>query len=325
MKTLVTGGGGFLGSAIVRQLLDRGDCVRTFSRSDYPALRESGVETIRGDVADFDAVSAAVEGCEVIYHVAAKAGVWGRADDYHRANVVGTRNIIDACRQHGVKRLVYTSSPSVVFDGRDQENVDESVPYPNRFLAHYPRTKAEAERMVIDANGDGLVTVSLRPHLIWGPGDPHLAPRVIDRARVGGLRLIGDGLQKVDAVYVENAAAAHVLAADAGDHVGGKAYFVTNGEPIAMRELINDILASAGLPPATRSVPPCIAYSVGAVLECIYAALAVKSEPVMSRFVARQLATAHWYDITAARRDLGYEPIVSMDEGMRRLAESFGK
>jgi nucleoside-diphosphate-sugar epimerase len=213
----------------------------------------------------------------------------------------------------------------VVFDGRDQENVDESAPYPARFMAHYPRTKAEAERMMIDANGDGLVTVSLRPHLIWGPGDPHLAPRVIERARAGGLRLVGGGTKKVDAVYVENAATAHLLAADAGDHVGGKAYFVTNREPIAMRDLINGILAAADQPPVTRSVSPCVAYGVGVALECVYAALAIKSEPLTTRFVTRQLATAHWYDITAARRDLGYEPIVSMDEGMRRLAGSFGK
>ena len=191
MKALVTGGGGFLGAAIVRGLLARGTAVRSFSRQSYPALDALGVEQVQGDIADTAAVTAAARGCGVVFHVAAKPGIWGDYAGYHRTNVVGTSSVIAACRAAGVQRLIYTSSPSVVFDGRDMEGVDESVPYPAHYEAHYPRTKALAEQAVIAANDAQLATVSLRPHLIWGPGDNHLLPRMVARARAGQLRRIG--------------------------------------------------------------------------------------------------------------------------------------
>ncbi len=174
MRALVTGGGGFLGSAIARKLVARGDAVRSLARGDYPSLRTLGIETIRGDVADPENVRRAAEGCDIIFHVAAKAGVWGPFADYYRANVEGTRNVISACRALGIHRLVYTSSPSVVFNGRDMEGVDESAPYPAHHEAPYAATKAEAERLVLAANVPDLAVVALRPHLIWGPGDNHL-------------------------------------------------------------------------------------------------------------------------------------------------------
>ena len=236
MNALVTGGGGFLGGAIVRRLRARGDEVRSLSRGRYPALRRPRRQQIQGDVADAGAVDAAVAGCDVVFHVAAKAGVWGRYAEYHRANVVGTENVLAACRRHGVRRLVYTSSPSVVFDGRDMEGVDESVPYPAHYEAHYPQTKAEAERLVLAANGPDLATVALRPHLIWGPGDNHLVPRILARGRAGRLRRIGRANKLIDSIYIDNAADAHLLAADRlapGSPVAGKAYFISNGEPIA--------------------------------------------------------------------------------------------
>jgi nucleoside-diphosphate-sugar epimerase len=325
MKALVTGGGGFLGSAIVRRLVARGDAVVNFARGDYPELRSLGVSVVRGDVTDLAALTAAAQGCDVVFHVAAKAGVWGRYADYYRANVTGTEIVIAACRACGIRRLVYTSSPSVVFDGRDMEGVDESVPYPEHYHAPYSETKAIAEKLVIRANGADLATVSLRPHLIWGPGDPHLVPRIIARARAGRLRRIGKRPNLVDTVYIDNAADAHVGAADRlgpTTPIAGKTYFITQGEPLPLWEMINRILAAAGLPPVTKSVPAPVAYAAGWLCESVYGLLRLKAEPPMTRFVARELSTAHWFNIDAARRDLGYQPAVSLAEGLKRLAES---
>ena len=214
LKALVTGGGGFLGQAIVRGLLRRGDSVRSFSRSEHAGLRALGVEQLSGDLADAVAIAAAVRGSDAVFHVAAKPGIWGDYADYHRVNVLGTGNVIAACRRHAVRRLVYTSSPSVVFDGRDMQGVDESVPYPVHYEAHYPRTKALAEQAVLAANDEQLATVSLRPHLIWGPGDNHLLPRLVARAKAGQLRRIGSRPNLIDTIHVENAVDAHLLAAD---------------------------------------------------------------------------------------------------------------
>ncbi len=325
MNALVTGGGGFLGSAIVRRLCQRGDRVSSLSRGHYPELAALGVTQHQGDIADRIAVSRAAADCDIVFHVAAKAGVGGRSADYHRANVTGTANVLSACRHHGIPRLVYTSSPSVVFNGRDMAGVDESVPYPMHYEAAYPHTKAIAEQMVLRANGATLSTVSLRPHLIWGPGDNHLIPRILARARSGRLRRIGTVPKLIDSVYIDNAADAHLLAADRlapSSPIAGKAYFITQGEPVPLWDLVNRILVCAGLGPVTRSLPTGLAYEIGRLLEMVYAVLLPSGEPPLTRFVARELATAHWFDICAARRDLGYEPKVSLDEGLRRLKES---
>jgi nucleoside-diphosphate-sugar epimerase len=326
MNALVTGGGGFLGAAIVRRLRERGDRVHSFSRRRYAELDSLGVTQHLGDLADSIAVSRAASGCDIVFHVAAKTGVGGRYRDYHRANVLGTANVLTACRRHGITRLVYTSSPSVVFDGRDMAGVNESVPYPSHYDAAYPQTKAIAERMVLKANGTALATVSLRPHLIWGPGDNHLIPRILARARAGRLSRIGTESKLIDSVYIDNAADAHLLAADRlapGSLIAGKAYFITQGEPVPLWDLVNRILHAAGLGPVTRSIPPRLAYGIGWLLEMIYAIFRPQREPPMTRFVARELTTAHWFDISAARRDLNYEPKVSLEEGLNRLATSF--
>jgi nucleoside-diphosphate-sugar epimerase len=323
VKVLVTGGGGFLGSAIVRRLVARGDQVHSLSRRSYPDLDLLGVAQHQGDVADSLAVLDTARGCDVVFHVAAKAGLGGRYRDFHRTNVTGTQNVLAACRRLGIPRVVYTSSPSVVFDGRDMEGVNEYAPYPARYLAAYPRTKALAEQAVRAANGSDLATVALRPHLIWGPGDNHLVPRLLARARAGRLRRIGRDSKLIDSVYIDNAAAAHLLAADRllpESPLAGKVYFITNGEPLPVWDLVNRILAAAGLGPVTRSIPFPIAYGVGWVLEKVFVVVGGERDPPMTRFLAKELTTAHWFDISAARRDLGYEPKVSITEGLHRLA-----
>jgi len=321
VRALVTGGGGFLGGALVRRLVADGCAVRTLARGDYPWLVQLGVDARRGDLADAAAVRAAAEACDVVFHVAAKAGVWGRREEYVRANVVGTRNVVAACRAAGVPRLVHTSTPSVVHDGGDQAGVDASAPYAPRFLCAYPETKAQAERDVLAANDGDLVTVALRPHLVWGPGDRHLVPRILDRARRGRLRRVGSRPCLVDATYVENAVDAHVCAAAApAGACGGRAYFVANDEPLPVAVLIDRILAAADLPPVRRGVPARVAYAAGAVLETLYRLLGRDDEPPLTRFVAVQLSTAHWFDLGATRRDLAWAPRVSTEEGLRRLA-----
>ncbi|CAH2031513.1 NAD-dependent epimerase/dehydratase family protein [Trichlorobacter ammonificans] len=322
MKALVTGGGGFLGGAIVRMLHQQGADVRSFSRGNYPELAALGVEQAHGDLADYQALQRAAQGCDIVFHVAAKAGIWGSYDEFYQANVIGTENVLAACRHHSIAKLVYTGSPSVVFDGNDVEGGNESLPYPARFEAHYPRTKVLAEQLVLAANGPELATVSLRPHLIWGPGDNHLVPRIIARARSGRLRRIGHRPCPVDTVYVDNAAHAHLLAAQRlapTSPVAGKAYFISNGEPLPLWEMVNRILAAAGLPPVTATISPAAAYAVGTICEGIWSLFRLAGEPPMTRFVARELSTSHWFDISAARRDLGYEPAISIDEGLRRL------
>ena len=326
MKALVTGGGGFLGGGIARALVARGDAVRSLGAGRLPELRRaiSGVETIRGDIGSAGEVKKAVEGADVVFHVAAKAGVWGPYQDYYRANVEGTRNVIAACRAAGVRRLVYTSSPSIVFNGRDMEGVDESAPYPDHHDAPYPATKAEAERLALGANGPAMAVVSLRPHLIWGPGDNHLVPRIVARAKSGRLRRIGREDKTIDATYIDNAVDAHLRAADRlapGATIAGKAYFIAQGEPMPIWDLVNGVLEAAGLPPLKGAISPRLALLAGAVCEGVYRGLNLKSEPPMTRFVARELSTSHWFNLDAARRDLGYSATVSTQEGLKRLAE----
>ena len=325
MKALVTGAGGFLGRHIVAQLLTRGDEVRGVARGEYPALVEQGVEMLRVDLRDREATIAACEGVDVVFHTAAVPGIWGPWELYHGINTVGTEHVLAGCRSHGIERLVFTSSPSVTFDGEDQCGVDGSAPYPSRWLCHYPHTKALAEQQVLAANGsEGLWTCALRPHLIWGPGDPHLIPRLLARRRSGRLRRVGDGTNLVDMVYVDNAASAHLLAAEALGPDGaasGEAYFLSQGEPVRCWEWVDELLALAGLEPVRGTISVSAAHRIGAVCEAVYRTLGIKSEPPMTRFLALQLGKAHYFDISAAGRDFGYEVTVSTAEGMRRVGE----
>ncbi|MCS6121767.1 2-alkyl-3-oxoalkanoate reductase [Shewanella baltica] len=362
----VTGAGGFLGKAICLRLLAAGIKVTGFARGHYPELEALGVVMLQGDLVNKDQLQQAMQGCDIVFHVASKAGVWGDRDSYFCPNVKGAANVIAACKALKINKLVYTSTPSVTFAGQDESGIDESTPYATSFLNYYAHSKAIAEKMMLDANQVGdvsvesaavtqattatisdinsastqvsipvttkatapyaLKTVALRPHLIWGPGDPHLVPRVLARGRLDKLKLVGREDKLVDTIYIDNAAYAHVLAAlelcQAKPKCQGKAYFLSNDEPITMAKMLNLILACDALPPVTKRVPQSVAYVAGAVLETVYFLLKKQEEPMMTRFVARQLSCSHYFDISAAKRDLGYRALVSINEGMARLKAS---
>lgn len=325
MKVLVTGGGGFLGGAIVRELLKRGDQVRSYSRGAYPELEKLGVEQPQGDLTMPHRLAEAAAGCDVVFHVAAKVGLWGPYDEFYKTNVVGTRNVVSACERAGVRRLVFTGSPSVVFDGRDVEGWDESTPYAEAFDGHYSRTKATSEEIALSAASDKLAVVSLRPHLVWGPGDNHIAPRLIAQRRAGKLRRIGGFDKLVDVTYIDDAARAHVLAATrlaVDPNISGRAYFLSQGDPRPLWEIVNMILAAADLPPVEESVPLWKAKAGAYACETAWKLLRLKGEPPVTRFLVKNLTTAHWFDISAAKRDLEWSPQVSIEEGMRRLRAS---
>ena len=328
MKILVTGGGGFLGQVICRQLVARGHVVRSMNRQHYPALDAIGVEQRSADIASLDLVIEAAAGVDAIIHSAGRVGAWGRIEDYYETNVRGTDNVLAACELNGIDKLVLTSSPSVVHDGADLEGVDESVPYATHFSSAYAQTKALAEQRVLAANSAQLATVALRPHFVWGPGDPNLLPRILGRARRGQLRLIGEVAKKIDTVYVDNAAEAHVLAVEKlaiGSPIAGKVYFISQGEPVTHEALVNSWLKADGFPPETRHMPLGLARFLGATLESIYRTLGISSEPPLTRFLVEQLSTSHWFNIDAARRDLGYAPRVSMAEGLARLSQHLAR
>lgn len=329
MRVVVTGGGGFLGKKIVALLLERGDEVVSLARSDYPELRAMGAETARADLSnESEDLSQILSGADAVIHTAARVGMWGPYEEFVRANITGTARLLEACRTAGVERFVFTSSPSVTFDGGDAINEGPDTPYPDTYLSYYPQTKAEAERLVLAADSDTLRTTSLRPHLIWGPGDPHLIPRLIARARAKKLKIVGDGKNVVDITYVDNAARAHLLALDALDRPAGepsprgKAYYISNDEPIVLWEWINALFGRLGVPQVKGKVPARAAIAAGAAAETLWRTLKRDGEPPMTRFVAMQLATSHWYDMSPARRDFGYVPEVSMSEGVERLVAS---
>jgi nucleoside-diphosphate-sugar epimerase len=321
---LVTGASGFLGGLLARRLIGSGRRVRVMSRSPMPELEKLGAEVFCGDVADPSSMQKACENIETVFHVAAKVGIWGKREEFERTNIGGARALVDACRTNNVGRIVFTSSPSVVFNDSDFRGADETQPLGTNFPADYPRTKAEAERIILAANTPGsLATVSLRPHLIWGVGDHHLIPRVVGRAKQGRLRIVGEGHNKVDLTHVENVIDAHVLAETAlrlaDSPARGKAYFITNGEPVDLWSWINDLLDHLDIAPVSKRISLANAKRLGATCETIWRIFGLQSDPPMTRFAASELAKDHWFEIGAARRDLGYSPRVTMREGLDEL------
>ncbi|HEY1108491.1 MAG TPA: NAD-dependent epimerase/dehydratase family protein [Opitutaceae bacterium] len=322
-SVLVTGGTGFLGRRLVARLLAEGRRVTVIGRTPAPELEKQGVRFVSASLDDERAIAAACAGIDTIFHVAAKVGIWGRYDDFFRTNVLGTRALLAGARAHGVTRFVHTSTPSVVYNGRDLAGADESLPLTSECPAAYPLTKAIAEREVLAANSPTLRTVALRPHLIWGVGDPHLVPRILARARAGRLRIVGAGANRVDMVHVDNTVDAHLLAERALDGAAaGRAYFITNGEPVVLWDWINDLLRALGEPPIAKRISLSAASTVGGLCETLWRILPLRGEPPMTRFVAAELAKDHWFDIGAARRDLGYVPRVTMQQGTADLVAS---
>ena len=324
MRALVTGGGGFLGSGIVRGLLNDGCDVSVIGRKAYAHLPRS-VKILKGDIRDIGFVNKSLENMDVLFHAAAIPGIWGPAEEFYGINVQGTENIIKACRNNQVRKIVFTSSPSVVFGQSSLEGVDESTPYPEEYLCEYSRTKALAEKIILKANDSNLSTVAIRPHLIWGPGDPHLVPRILEKAEKNRLVKVGEGKNLVDIIYIDNAVSAHLKACEAltpDGNVAGKTYFVSDGEPVNLWDWINQLLKRAGKPMVSRKISYQNAMRLGALMESTYGFLRIKNEPPMTRFLASQLATSHYFNISRAKNDFGYQPLVSPGVGMDRLIHS---
>ncbi|MBI5247743.1 MAG: NAD-dependent epimerase/dehydratase family protein [Elusimicrobia bacterium] len=324
MRALVTGGGGFLGAALARKLRERGDDVRVFGRGSYADLEAIGIDCAKGDVTDYATLKAACDDRDVIFHVAAKVGLWGKYEDFCSVNVEGTKNVLRACLELGIAKLVFTGSPSVVFHGGDVDGVDESAPYPEKFDSYYSQTKALSEKMVLAANHDKLATVSLRPHFIWGPGDRNLLPRVAAKQRAGRLYKVGDESKLVDTIYIDDCVDAHILAAvqlSPVSEIAGKAYFLSGGDPRPFWEIVDRMLAASGLPPVKKRMSKELAYALASVCEGTWRLLRLSSEPPLTKFLVDTMTTSHWFDITAAKRELGWKPRVKIEDGMTRVAQ----
>ena len=324
-RVLVTGGGGFLGTAIVVQLLEDGCEVKVIGRNRYEHLDRLGVTCLLGDIGDKGFAEEACRNVDTVFHVAAKAGIWGSSREFTRTNLEGTVNIVHGCRKNDVGCLIYTSTPSVVFNRNDIENGNESLPYADKFLCDYARTKAAAEQYVLENRDDQLRVCALRPHLIWGPGDPHLIPRLIARGRKGTLKIVGDGRNRVDITFVDNGARAHLLAARSlhqSSSISGRAYFIGQERPVYLWEWINDLYQDLGITRVEKKVPRTTAYVIGWCLETVHRLAGLRKEPVMTRFMALQLARSHYFSHERAKEDLGYEPLITIEEGKERLLES---
>lgn len=362
MRALVTGGGGFLGRYVVDRLLADGFEVRTLNRRPREELAALGVEQYLGQLSSFEDVDKACADRDVVFHVAAFPSIVMSSKPYYETNILGTKNVVAACLKRKVRKLVHTSTQCVANTIESQEGVDESVPYAPRFLCHYQMTKAISEQIVRAANyapwtddydfggvelsearfrnlsltfdiprvkrdprrEDSLMTVALRPHLIWGPGDRHLVPRLLERARSGRLARVGDGTNLLSTIYVQNAAEAHALAAKAlepGGSAPGSVYYIAQEKPLNCWKWIDEILALAGEPPVQKSVSFQTAWRVGGIFETLYRALGKKTEPPMTRFLATQLGKSYWFDTSRAKNELGFVPAISTEEGMRRLGE----
>ena len=321
MKYVVTGGGGFIGKALGLRLRELGHDVVSISRRSYPALEERGIQCVRGDLGAESAGiwESALDSADAVFHVAAKVEMWGSYGEFFRVNVLGTRNIIACCRRRGVRKLIYTSSPSVIADGCDLNGIDESYPYPKRYKAHYPQTKAMAEREVLAANSEALWTIALRPHLIWGPGDTNFVPTILRRAKAGRLLRVGEGKNKVDLTFIEDCVSAHLCALQSLEHnpaCRGRAYFISQGEPVLLWQWIDEVLQRNGLPVVSRRLNAPLAMLLAHVCERMSSMLPGRREPLLTSFLVSEMSSSHYFDISAAKKELGYQPKHSIAQAM---------
>ena len=322
IKVLVTGGGGFVGMALIRRLVKSDYFVSTFSRSIYNEHKKLGVKIFQGNISSLPEIENACAGIDVVFHVAAKVGVWGAYKDFYDINIIGTENVIKACKKNGVKKLIFTSSASVIFDGSNLEGVNELVGYPKTPVSNYTSTKAQAEQLVLNANSNSLKTISLRPHLVWGPGDTQLIPKILIRAKSGRLKQVGEKNYLIDTTFINNLIDAQILAMgkmDINPDLCGRAFFITNGKPIPVWEFLNSIIKSAGLPEVKKSIPKFVALMVAWILEKAHLIFRIKKEPFITRFVIHELCTHHWFDISAAEKLLDYSPKIDFETGIQKL------
>lgn len=325
MKILVTGGSGFIGFELCKQLLEEGHTVISLQRNFSDKIEQLGITQCIADLTNAGACYEKLKDqtdIDAVFHTAAKAGIWGSYKSYYAANVVATENILNWCKKSKIKYLIYTSTPSVVYGEKSLENVDESLPYPSKFLTYYAQTKAQAEALVLSAHSHQLQVVSLRPHLVFGPGDPHLIPRIIARSKQQRLWQIGNAQNLVDVIHVSNAAYAHLCAlnflVESPLH-GGKPYFIAQERPVPLWWFIDKILSLKKLPPIRYSLNLKVAYLIGFILENCFKCLPWLGEPPMTRFLAKQLGTSHYFNQSAAIMDLAYRPKISIEDGLHTI------
>jgi len=321
MRVLVTGASGLLGRAVATSILAAGHEVRTLQRSPS---RVEGATDVLGSVTDATSVARATAGVDGIVHLAAKVSLAGDPAEFEAVNVGGTLHLLRAAIEHGVGRFVYVSSPSVAHSGSSIVGDDAEPADPLRAHGDYARTKAQAELLALAADSPALAVVAVRPHLVWGPGDTQLVARIVERARQGRLPLLGKGAALIDSTYIDNAASGIAAALERAPHVHGNSYVITNGEPRPVAELLDGMCRAAGVPTPRWSVPAGVARTAGSLIEAVWRVRPGVDEPPMTRFLAEQLSTAHWFDQRRTRADLQWTPAVSLDEGFRRLAASYG-
>lgn len=327
MKILISGAGGFLGFEIAKMLVKdypQAEIIN-FSRSHHPKLDEFNIKTRKGDLRNAQDVERALKGIDHVFHVAALPGVWGKREEYFGINYDGTKNMVKAAKKLGIKKFIYTSTPSVVFGKEALCGLDETTPYPEEFYTYYAHSKRLAEEYVLKSATNEFLTCAIRPHLIWGKGDPHILPRLSERAKKGQLKIIGEGDNLVDVTHVKNAAHAHLLAFNkiTSDHVNGQAYFVGQERPVNCWEFINQLLAAAKAPPVTKKISYKLAFNLGYIFEKIYSALKIDKDPPMTRFVALQLSHSHYYSHMKAQKDLEYHVLVTIEQGLDEISHNF--
>ena len=320
MKALITGATGFLGGALTRRLKNMGWDVTALGRNPnkLDELEDEGIRAFQIDLKDKKALADACKNQEVVFHCAALPSPWGNFELFYQANVIGTRNVIRGCEEHQVKRLVHVSTPSLYFDYNSRINVKETDPLPDP-VSNYSATKILAEQEIDEAFARGLATIAIRPRALFGPGDTVIFPRLIPHLQSGRLPILGDGENIVDLTYVENVVDALLLCAESPANTLGKKYNISNGEPVKIWKLVERICNELNLPHPTRKVSYKTASAAAAVLEVICTLIPTHPEPPLTRVSVSMMANSTTLDISAAKNELGYQPKVSIDEGVERF------